>query len=159
MTGSNGGDKGRKSGGPVLSASELEEVLARTLPAVDHHGEVVEKVGDGLIRLRLPYQAVFSAPVTINGITASAYSGPLVMGFADTAMYACIMADQGRGAVPFMISYTIGFLNAAKPVDLIAEARIVRRGRRMFYVECWLTSDGDAEPSAHITSTYQVMRA
>lgn len=144
---------------PVLSISELEDVLASTLPAVDHRGERVEEIGPGALRIRLPYQDQFSAPVVISGRQVEAFSGPVVMGFADTAMYACIMADQGRDAVPFMISYTIGFLNAAKTADLIAEARIVRRGKRMYYVECWLTSFGDLEPCAHITSTYQVMRA
>lgn len=140
-----------------LTAHEVEAVLAATLPPVDHRGEIVEHVSGGLLRIRLPFQAAFSAPVMIKGRSVDAYSGPVVMGLADTAMYACIMADQGRTAVPMMVSYTIGFLSAAKCQDLIAEARIVRRGRRMFYVECWLTSDGDAEPCAHITSTYQVM--
>jgi acyl-coenzyme A thioesterase PaaI-like protein len=40
----------------------------------------------------------------------------------------------------------------------MAEARIVRRGARLHYLECWLTSDGEMEPCAHITSTYRVAR-
>jgi len=43
-------------------------------------------------------------------------------------------------------------------VDLIAEARIVRRGGRLHYLECWLSSEGEATPCAHITSTYRVSR-
>ena len=41
---------------------------------------------------------------------------------------------------------------------LIAEARIVRRGGRLSYLECWLTSDGESQPCAHVTSTYRVAR-
>ena len=42
--------------------------------------------------------------------------------------------------------------------DLIADARIVRRGARLFYLECWLRSDGDVEPCAHVTSTYRISK-
>jgi acyl-coenzyme A thioesterase PaaI-like protein len=52
----------------------------------------------------------------------------------------------------------ITFLRPARAADLIAEARIVRRGGRLHYLECRLTSDGEAEPCAHITSTYRVSK-
>ena len=86
------------------------------------------------------------------------YSGPMVMGLADTAMYACVMAAMGWGVIPVMVAYAITFLRPARDTDLIAEARIVRRGGRLHYLECWLTSEGEAEPCAHITSTYRVSR-
>jgi acyl-coenzyme A thioesterase PaaI-like protein len=55
-----------------------------------------------------------------------------------------------------MANLNITFLRPARARDLIAEARIVRRGGRLHYVECWLTSDGEQGPCAHITSTYRV---
>jgi acyl-coenzyme A thioesterase PaaI-like protein len=81
-----------------------------------------------------------------------------VMGFADTAMYCCVMAAMGAGVIPVMANLNITFLRPARAADLIAEARIVRRGGRLHYLECWLTSDGEAEPCAHITSTYRVSK-
>ena len=84
------------------------------------------------------------------------FSGPMVMGLADTAMYGCVMAALGADVIPVMANLNITFLRPARACDLVAEARIVRRGRRLHYLECWLTSDGDAEPCAHITSTYRV---
>ena len=66
-----------------------------------------------------------------------------MMGFADTAMYACVMAAMGWGVIPVMVAYSITFLRPAQDTDLVAQARIVRRGGRLHYLECWLTSDGD----------------
>jgi acyl-coenzyme A thioesterase PaaI-like protein len=80
------------------------------------------------------------------------------MGFADTAMYCCVMAAMGTGVIPVMANLNITFLRPAMAADLVAEARIVRRGRRLFYLECWLTSAGAAEPCAHVTSTYRMSR-
>jgi acyl-coenzyme A thioesterase PaaI-like protein len=65
---------------------------------------------------------------------------------------------DGAGVTPVMANLNITFLQPARAADLIAEARIVRRGGRLYYLECWLTSDGEAEPCAHITSTYRVSK-
>jgi acyl-coenzyme A thioesterase PaaI-like protein len=86
------------------------------------------------------------------------FSGPMVMGFADTAMYCCVMGAMGEHVIPVMANLSITFLRPALAKDLIAEARIVRRGGRLHYLECWLTSDGESEPCAHITSTYRVSK-
>jgi acyl-coenzyme A thioesterase PaaI-like protein len=58
--------------------------------------------------------------------------------------------------IPVMVNFNVTFLRPARACDLIAEARIVRRGGRLHYLECWLTSDGLAEPCAHVTSTYRL---
>jgi acyl-coenzyme A thioesterase PaaI-like protein len=73
-------------------------------------------------------------------------------------MYCCVMAAMGTDVIPVMANLNITFLRPARESDLIAEARIVRRGGRLHYLECWLTSDGEAEPGAHITSTYRVSK-
>jgi deazaflavin-dependent oxidoreductase (nitroreductase family) len=73
-------------------------------------------------------------------------------------MSVCVMAALGWGAIPVMTNLNITFLRPARAADLIARARIVRRGARLFYLECWLSSDGDEQPCAHITSTYRVAR-
>jgi acyl-coenzyme A thioesterase PaaI-like protein len=79
-----------------------------------------------------------------------------MMGFADTAMYCCVISAMGNGVIPVMVNLNITFLRPARAADLVGEARIVRRGGRLHYLECWLRSDGAAEPCAHVTSTYRV---
>ncbi len=153
-------NKGTGAGGPpaALTAAETEQAIVRNLPRIDHHGEVVEEVGNDAIRVRLPFRPEFMGDEPWQDGSGRVFSGPMVMGFADTAMYACVMAAMGLDVIPVMITYTVNFVRPAKAADLIAEARIVRRGGRMHYLECWLTSDGDSEPCAHITSTYRVAR-
>jgi len=139
-----------------LKPSEVEQAIIRNLPTIDHHGEIVEDVGPNSIRVRLPYRKAFMGAELWQDRTGGVFSGPMVMGLADTTMYGCVLAVLGGVIIPVMATFNITFLQPAKASDLIAEARIVRRGRRLHYVECWLTSDGEREPCAHITSTYRV---
>lgn len=143
---------------PVLSAAEAEQMIVRNLPPIDHHGEIVEHVGANSIRLRLPYQSEFMGTEPWQDGSGRVFSGPMVMGFADTAMYCCVMAAMGADVIPVMVNLSITFLRPARASDLIAETRIVRRGGRLHYLECWLTSEGDGDCCAHITSTYRVSR-
>ena len=142
----------------ALSADEARQMILKNLPTVDHHGEIVERVGGDAIRVRLPFRPEFMGTEPWRDGSGRVFSGPMVMGFADTAMYCCVMAAMGKDVIPVMANFSITFLRPARAADLLAEARIVRRGGRLHYLECWLTSDGESEPCAHITSTYRVAR-
>lgn len=141
---------------PRLNAGQVEQSIIRNLPPIDHHGEIVEGVGPDSIRVRLPHRPEFMGTELWQDGSGGVFSGPMVMGFADTAMYGCALAALGADVIPVMATFNITFLRPAKAADLIAEARIVRRGARLHYLECWLTSDGEREPCAHITSTYRI---
>ena len=143
---------------PALTPKEVEQAIIENLPPIDHHGDIVEEVGPDTLRIRLPFDQKYVGTEVWGDSAGLVYSGPMVMGFADTAMYACVMAAMGRDVIPVMINININFIRPAAAQDLIAEARIVRRGGRMHYLECWLTSDGEPEPCAHVTSTYRVAR-
>jgi acyl-coenzyme A thioesterase PaaI-like protein len=139
-----------------LSESELKDILLKNLPAIDQHSEVVERVGLGEVRLRLPFRKEYLGADVWGNTGGVVYSGPIVMGFADTAMYGCIHAALGRDVIPVIATLTITFLRPAAAADLIAETRIIRRGKRLVYLEAYLYSEGDAEPVAHVTSTYAI---
>jgi len=143
---------------PTLTALETEQMIIKNLPPIDHHDERVEHVGNNSIRVRLPYNAAFMGTELWQDGSGQVFSGPMVMGFADTAMYCCVMAALGAEIIPVMANFTITFLRPARASDLLAEARIVRRGGRLSYLECWLKSDGETEPCAHITSTYRIAK-
>lgn len=143
---------------PLLTAEQAQRTITMNLPPVDHHGEIVEAVGPDTIRVRLPFKPQYLGSEPWGDASGRVFSGPMVMGFADTAMYCCVMAAMGSGIVPVMANFNVTFLTPARAVDLIAEARIVRRGGRLHYLECWLTSEGEPTPCAHITSTYRVSR-
>ena len=136
----------------ILTPQEVQAALSK-LPVVDHHGEVVEQVGDGELRMRLPFKPDYMGRDVWKGSGARVYSGPMVLGFADTAMYACIVGTLGADTLGIIQTMTANFLRPAKETELIAQVRIVRRGTRSLYLEAFLYSDGDAEPVAHVTAT------
>ena len=143
---------------PTISAEDLERLLVTRLPEVDHHGEVVERVGSGEVSIRLPFQPAFVGAEQWQDGSGAVFSGPVLMAMADTAMYCAAIAASGADTIPVMVTLNISFLQPAGPVDLIAAARVVRQGKRLSHLECWLTSDGAAAPCAHVTATYRIAR-
>ena len=139
-----------------LNELELKNILLKNLPAIDQHGEVVERVGRGEVRLRLPFRREYLGADKLGNTGGVVYSGPMVMGFAHTAMYGCIYASLGRDVIPIIATLSITFLHPVAAADLIAEARVIRRGKRLVYLEAYLYSEGDREPVGHVTSTYAV---
>ena len=70
---------------PRLDAGQVGQAIIRNLPAIDHHGEIVESVGPNSIRIRLPYRQEFmGTELWQDGGGGGVFSGPVVMGFADT---------------------------------------------------------------------------
>ncbi len=49
---------------------------------------------------------------------------------------------------------SIHFLRRPGPVDLIAEGRALKFGRRLAVLEVTIHSDGDPDAVAHVTGTY-----
>ena len=142
----------------ALTTEGVKKQIAEILPAIDQHGEIVEHVADGVLRLRLPFDPSFMGRDQWQNSGDGVFSGPMVMALADTAMYGCVHGTFGRDVVTVIQTLTITFLQPAKAADLIAEARILRRGKRSLYLDCTLTSDGDQEPCGHVTSTYALRR-
>jgi acyl-coenzyme A thioesterase PaaI-like protein len=143
---------------PMLTAAQAERTITTNLPRVDHHGEIVEAVGPDALRMRLPFKPDFLGTEPWQDGTGRVFSGPMIMGLADTAMYCCVMATMGLDVIPVMANINVTFIRPARAADLIAEVRIVRRGGRLHYLECWLRSDGEPAPCAHATSTYRISR-
>lgn len=143
---------------PILTIEEVQAALGK-LPVVDHHGEIVEYVGDGELRMRLPFRQEYMGRDVWKGSGANVYSGPMLLGFADTAMYACIVGTFGDKVLGIIQTMTTNFLRPARDTDLIAQVRISRRGKRSIYLEAWLFSDGDTEPAAHVTATAAIRQS
>jgi acyl-coenzyme A thioesterase PaaI-like protein len=140
----------------MLDKADIKDIIATKLPAVDQHGETVERVTEREVQIRVPFRREYVGTDAWRADGGPVYAGPMVMGLADTAMYACIHAAVGRDCVPVIVTLTASFLRPARASDLIAHARIVRRGRRLTYLEATLSSDGAPEPVAHVVATYAV---
>ena len=131
-----------------ISAARFMEVTSKTTPLADVFGLEVEILEEGRARVRLPFRSDFMrAGGTVNG--------PAMMMLADYSLYAVIMsvAESGEGAVTSNLNTT--FLRRPKPAAVIAEARLIRCGKRLAYGEVTMFSEGEEqEPVAHATGTY-----
>ena len=61
-----------------LTPEEVQAAL-RKLPTIDHHDEVVEHVGDGQLRMRLPFRPEYMGRDVWKHSGGYVYSGPMVL--------------------------------------------------------------------------------
>lgn len=131
----------------MLSAEEVQAVIYNGLPAAAEKGLRVEWVDGNRVGVRYPFQPSMIRP-------GGTVSGPTMMGLADSAMYAAILARLGRVEMAVTQNLNINFLSKPEPRDLTAEAEIIRLGRRSVVLEVRIYSDGKEEMVAHVTGTY-----
>ena len=134
---------------PMLSAAELDAFLAAHFPQIEDLRVKVEKVEDHFVQVRLPYHDLHLRP-------GGTISGPALMTLADTAMYVMVLAMIGPVALAVTTSLNINFLRKPAPVDVIAQARLLKLGSRLAVGEVTMYADGDDQPVAHATVTYSI---
>ncbi len=133
----------------ALSIDELANLIRDGVPLVGGMGVIVETVGEGTVRLRLPYREDFVRP-------GGTVTGPALFALADVALYGAVLSLIGRVELAVTTSMTVNFLRRPAPVAVVAEARILKLGKRLAYGEILLWSDGEHEPVAHVTGTYSI---
>lgn len=141
------------TGGPShkakMSADELDQFLHAHFPEMESGAFSVEEVGEMTARVRMRFDDRHLRP-------GGTVSGPSLMALADTAMYIALLAMIGPVALAVTSSLNIHFLRKPRKVDCIAEARLLKLGRRLAVGEVLIYSDGQAEPVAHSTVTYSI---
>jgi uncharacterized protein (TIGR00369 family) len=79
------------------------------------------------------------------------------MGLADVAMWAALLSVTGGKDESVTSTMTVNFLRPAGNGAVLAEARIVKRGRRMVFGEILLRAEASDDIAAHITTTWAVI--
>jgi len=130
-----------------MTVPEFQALIERDLPLGHWLGFSAVAMGEGKATVRLPFRQDFVRP---GGTVA----GPAMMALADCAMYAAVLGMRGEAVMAVTSNLTIHFLRAPKPADIVAEAELLRLGRRLAVVEVTIYSAGDSKPVAHITGTY-----
>ena len=135
----------------MMTVEELERFFLAEFPQVFHaeSGLAIEAVWERGCRVR---QAFRQRSVRPGGTI----SGPTMMALADFAMYVAVLAAIGPVPLAVTINLNINFLRKAAPRDLIAEARLLKLGKRLATGEVTICSQGETEPVAHVTSTYSI---
>ena len=84
-------------------------------------------------------------------------SGPSIFALADVAVYLAILSRIGPVALAVTTNCAIDFLRKpASARDLLAEAQLLKLGRRLAVGDVRVFSDGVAEPVARAGLTYSI---
>ena len=134
-----------------MSVAELEEFLRVEFPQSFGSGDTTIESADGttcLLRQR------YSERMLRPGGTVS---GPTLMALADCAMYVVLLSAIGPIGLAVTTNLNINFLRKGQAgQDILAEARILKLGKRLAVGEVNLLSGTSPDPIAHVTSTYSI---
>jgi len=143
--------KTREQHEPALARGDLESFLRTEFPQAFSAGSglSIEEVWHGGARVRQAYRQDFIRP-------GGTISGPTMMALADFAMYVAVLAAIGPVPLAVTTNLNINFLRKPGAADLLAEARLMKLGKRLAVGEVVIQSVGAEILVAHATSTYSI---
>ena len=136
---------------PALNSEQIGELLHEVFPQAFYPGcgLTIERVDYGDVRVRREFHEDYLRP-------GGTISGPTMMELADFAMYVAVFSAIGRQPLAVTTNLSINFLRKPARADLVAEARLLKVGKRLAVGEVTIYSEGLADPVAHVTSTYSI---
>jgi len=136
---------------PAMNADEIAKLLRDEFPQFFHPGRglSIERVDYASSRIRRHFQEDHIRP-------GGTISGPTMMELADFAMYVAVFSVAGPQPLAVTTNLNINFLRKPGKGDLVADARLMKIGKRLVVGEVAIYSDGESEPVAHVTSTYSI---
>lgn len=132
-----------------ITAAELQRLGYEEVPFTEQIGVVVDSVAAGEVTVRVPWRDGFVRP-------GGTLAGPVMMGAADFAMYGVVLSLIGPVALAVTTNLNINFLRRPPPGDILADARVLKLGKRLAVGEINIYRAGESEPVAHVTSTYSI---
>ncbi len=141
----------REKAVPKLTRKELIDRLRAEFPEASHAmGDYeIEDVWHGGCRLRQRYNARSLRP-------GGTLSGATMMSLADFAMYVAVLSAVGWVPLAVTTNLTINFLKKPAARDLLAEAYLIKLGKRLAVGEIGIRADGEDDLVAHVISTYSI---
>jgi uncharacterized protein (TIGR00369 family) len=137
-----------------LTRKELAERLRLEFPeaSLTIGDYEIEDLWHGGCRLRLRYDRRALRP-------GGTLVGAAMMSLGDFAMYVAVLSAIGWVPLAVTTNLTINFLKKPAARDLLAQARLIKLGKRLAVGEIAIHSDGDDDLVAHVTSTYSIPAA
>jgi uncharacterized protein (TIGR00369 family) len=130
-----------------MNLVEMQQRVRSGVPLAGAWGVEVLEAGAGRALLRLPQRDDLLRP-------GGTVSGPALMGLADVAMWVALLSlTEGRDE-SLTANLAITFLRPPAPRAVLAEARVIKRGRTLSYGEVTLRSEGEEAPCAHVTTSW-----
>jgi len=134
---------------PKISKEAFQTLIEEQVPLATLFGIHTEAIGKGTATLRMHYNPSLIRP-------GGTIAGPALMAVADVALYAVVQGLIGQVEMAVTTNLTINFLRKPSQNDIVAEARILKLGKRLAVGEVTLFTVGEAEPVAHVTGTYSI---
>jgi uncharacterized protein (TIGR00369 family) len=131
-----------------FSIPELHGYLAEVFPETAGRYQIVE-MAPGRLRVRMTAGAGDLRP-------GGTVSGPAMFALADCAFYMAVLALVGREALAVTTSAAIDFMRKPAPGGLVAEARVLKLGRRLAVGDVMVFSEGVEGAVARASLTYSI---
>lgn len=132
-----------------MDVKELDRFLDEAFPQARTFGFEIDELDEEHIRLRLPVSKQHLRPGgTVNG--------PVLMSLADSATYMLVLARLGPVALAVTVSLNINFMRKPRPGVLLADARLLKLGKRIVVAEVRISGEDEPELYAHATVTYSL---
>ena len=134
-----------------MTVAEFNRIAAERMPFAALIGLELESLSRERAVMRSLYRDEFLRP-------GGSVAGPIMMGLADAAFYAVILANLGPVELAVTTNLSINFLRKPPPGDIIATAGLLKLGKRLAVCEASLHSEalGPEKPVAHVTGTYSI---
>ncbi len=133
---------------PAMTAAELQDMLDGAFPGTDLP-YTVESITATTARLRQTIGRHDSRP-------GGTVSGPTLMALADCAAWMVIVGQIGPVTLSVTTSFHIDFLRKPDLVDVVADATLLKLGRRLAVAEVALYSVGNDAMVAKAQVTYSI---
>jgi uncharacterized protein (TIGR00369 family) len=133
----------------AITADAFNALLTEKLPMAKALGIRAESIGNGTARLIMPFGPHLTRPVDV-------VCGPALMTLADVALYAAVLSGIGLQEMAVTSNLNISFLRKAERCDILAEATLLKLGRRLAMGAVELIASGSDELVAHVTATYAI---
>ena len=133
-----------------MSVADVEAFLAREFPQIAASGDfTVLETGPMSGKLRLNCREHHLRP----GRTVS---GPTMFALADVGIWLAVLAQIGPVGMAVTTNLNINFLRMPGAVDLVADCKILKLGKRLAIGECSIAPAEGGELVAHATATYSI---
>lgn len=134
---------------PRITIEEFEQLVTSTMPLMAVWPMQLLSLGWGTCRMRLSFHDSQVRP-------GGTLSGPTMMTLADTALYAIVLSRIGLQPLAVTSDLSIRFLRKPTQRALLADAEMLRLGKKLAVGEVRIYSEGEAKLVAHATGTYAI---
>ncbi len=132
----------------IMDADEVEDYISEVFPQVEDYHFKIENLETGKISVSMKISEKHMRP-------GGTISGPTMFTLADCASYLIVLAHIGKVALAVTTNLNINFI--AKPQgDLIANATLLKLGKRLAVCEISIRTKADKTLVSHATATYSI---